>query len=209
MSTTAAPAPSRGPAHRAPVHGRGPSRPARSWDVRDVVLGVLAVIGTLTAAWLIAAAVWGLSIIVFVTGSMAPSMPTGTAAITQTVSASDLAIGDVVTVTREGGTAPVTHRIVEISTVPSDPDARSLTLQGDANSIVDSDRYVVTETRRTVAAAPGLGWVIIAGKTPVAMIALTLSVAAVIAWALWPRTPRSAPLRSTEEPSCTPDSAAG
>lgn len=188
MSTAASAAPVRGPAHRA--RARGPRADTRTVGARDVVIAILGGIGILTIAWLAVSAAFGLSLIVFVTGSMSPTMPTGAVAITQNVTAASLEPGDVVTVTRPGGSTPVTHRIVEIAPVAGDADARALTLRGDANSVVDSDRYVVTETRRVIAAAPALGWAVIAAKTPTAILVLTFSVAAAIAWALWPgRTP--------------------
>lgn len=198
-------APVRGPAHRARVRGRRPEPVARRRvDARDVVLSVLGGVGILTVLWLAASAVFSLGTIVFVTGSMTPTMPTGAAAVTQLVPASALAPGDVVTVMRPGGNAPITHRIVEIAPVAGDGSARSLTLRGDANSIVDSDDYVVTEARRVIASAPGLGWAIIAAKTPAAALTLTSLVAVAIAWALWPAGERAGRRPSSEEPECTP-----
>lgn len=188
-------APPRGPAHAARAHGparhasASPPRAPRTTGIRDVVISVLGVIGTLSVAWLVMSWLLGLSFIVFVTGSMAPTMPTGAAALVQTVPAEDLRVGDVVTVTRPGTDTPVTHRVVAVDVVPADADARSLTLQGDANRIVDSDRYVVDEARRVIAAAPYLGAVVIWMKSPTVMVVLSVFIAAAIAWALWPTRP--------------------
>ncbi|MFG6443671.1 signal peptidase I [Microbacterium sp. P07] len=150
------------------------------------MITVLGIVGVATVVWLAASAALGLSIIVFVTGSMSPTMPTGAAAVVQEVPASRLVVGDVVTVPRPNSATPVTHRVVEVASVPGDDRSRSLVLRGDANSIDDPDPYVVDEARRVVVAAPGVGWVVIAAKTPAAMVAFSLIVAAAIAWALWP-----------------------
>jgi len=194
--------------HRGPAHARahglarrrraaGPARPSRPGRVRDMLIGVLGVVGVLTVAWLLVSWLLGLSLVVLVTGSMAPTMPTGSAALVHTVTAADLAVGDVVTVPRPNSATPVTHRIVQIDTVRGDSASRSLILQGDANDVVDSAPYVVDEAPRVVAAAPHLGWVVLWAKTPTVMLALALLIAGAIAWALWP----TAPPAQAPEPS--------
>ncbi|MFL2001805.1 MULTISPECIES: signal peptidase I [unclassified Microbacterium] len=183
-------APARGPAHHAraggPVAAHAAATPRRRDVVRDAVIAVLGVVGILTIVWLVASAALGLSIIVFVTGSMGPSLPTGSAAVVREVAASELAVGDIVTVPRPNSTAPVTHRVVAIDGVPGNAQARSLVLRGDANTIDDPDPYIVEDVRRVMVGAPGAGWVVIAAKTPAAMGGITLVVAAAVAWALWP-----------------------
>lgn len=182
--------PARGPAHHAraggPVAAHAEASPRRRGAVRDAVITVLGVVGILTIVWLVMSAALGLSIIVFVTGSMAPSLPTGSAAVVREIPASELAIGDVVTVPRPDSATPVTHRVVAIDAVPGNTPARSLVLRGDANTIDDPEPYVVEEVRRVIVGAPGAGWVVIAAKTPAAMAGITLVVAAAVAWALWP-----------------------
>ena len=81
---------------------------------------------------------------------------------------------------------PVTHRIVDIASVPDDAQARRLTLKGDDNDAVDSDSYVVVEAGRVVASAPGVGVALLWSRSPAALIAATVLVAAIVAWALWP-----------------------
>lgn len=159
--------------------------------MRDAVTTVFGCLGILTVAWLAASAVWSLGIIVFVTGSMAPSLPTGAAAVTQTVEASELAVGDIVTVRRPDANVQVTHRIVDIAPVAGNPDARSLTLRGDANANADLKPYVVTEAARVLVGAPGIGWVIIWAKTPAVMLGGAVLIAVVVAWALWPAPARA------------------
>jgi signal peptidase len=179
---------------RRELDAAAPPRPAtsaartggRAGRVRDALLGVVAVFGTLTVAWLGIAWLLGLSVVVFVTGSMAPVMPTGAAAVVQRVNASSLAIGDVVTVPRPRTGTPVTHRIVDIDAVPDRPGVRSLTLQGDANAVEDSDRYEVAEADRVIASAPYVGTFVLWAKHPGAMLGASVLIAGVIVWALWP-----------------------
>lgn len=184
------------------AHAASSSRRSRPQDtdaapstierVRDAVTTVFGCLGILTLAWIAASAIWGLGIIVFVTGSMAPSLPTGAAAITQTVAAEELEIGDVVTVRRPDANSQVTHRIVEIGSVAGRPDARSLTLKGDDNAHADLTPYIVDEAQRVIIGAPGVGWVMIWAKTPVVMLGGAVLIAVVVAWALWPTSsPRS------------------
>lgn len=165
---------------------------------RDAVVIVAGVVGLIAVAWLVTAWALHLSVIVFVTGSMSPTMPTGSAAVVQKVAAADLRSGDVVTVTGASSGRPVTHRIVSIDTVAGEPDARSLTLKGDANSIVDAQPYVVEEAPRVLIAAPQLGWLIIWSKSPVVTVVVSMIVAGVVAWGLWPNRRNRAPERTTE-----------
>lgn len=168
-----------------------PEAPARSGGlragrVRDVLITVLGVIGITTIGWLVVAWMFQLSVIVFVTGSMEPTIPTGSAAIVRTVPAADLEVGDVVTLTRHNSAEPVTHRIVAIAPVAGDDDRRALTLQGDANDFPDSDDYRVSEAPRVLASIPVLGHVFLWTKTPLAMVVLSIIIGSAIAWALWP-----------------------
>ncbi|ARJ05196.1 hypothetical protein GCM10010988_02560 [Cnuibacter physcomitrellae] len=189
--TTAAPR--RGPVHHARTRGAShrAAPEARTGTAKDAVLTVLGLIGIVSVLWLVAAGAFHLSVIVFVTGSMTPTLPTGSAAIVQQVEASELRIGDVVTVPKPDSGIPVTHRIVDMAVVEGSPDERALTLKGDANDIVDPVTYTVTGAQRVIAGAPGLGWLVIGAKTPVAMVAITLAVALAIAWALWPSRQRT------------------
>lgn len=168
-----------------------PARPPRQarrrrFSLRDATVTAVGTIGILAVLWLLVSWVFSLTVIVFVTGSMAPTMPTGTGAIVQTVAASQLEVGDVVTVHRADSGTPVTHRIVAIDDAVGSAEARTLTLQGDDNADPDREHYVVTEVGRVIAAVPGVGSLIIWLKTPIVMISIAVLVAAVAAWALWP-----------------------
>lgn len=184
-------------AHAASLSGRGSARSSEGRPVpliervRDAVTLVFGCLGIVAVAWFAASALWSLGIIVFVTGSMAPSLPTGAAAVTRVVDASELAVGDIVTVRRPDANEQVTHRIVGIAPVADDPRARSLTLRGDANSAADLEPYIVTEAARVLVGLPVVGEVIIAAKTPGVMLGGAGLVAFVVTWALWPAPERA------------------
>ncbi|WP_066039657.1 signal peptidase I [Herbiconiux solani] len=155
-------------------------------SLRDATVTTVGTLGILAVVWLLVSWIFSLSVIVFVTGSMAPTMPTGTGAVIQTVPASELRVGDVVTVPRSLSGTPVTHRIVAIDEVAGVAEQRSLTLKGDDNERPDRQQYVVAEAGRVLVAVPGAGTVVAWLKSPIAMVGITVAVAAIAAWAFWP-----------------------
>nr|WP_281728342.1 signal peptidase I [Cellulomonas denverensis] len=133
-----------------------------------------------------------LGLIVFRTGSMSPAIPTGSAALVRTLPAEQVQVGDVVTVPSPVGPLPVTHRVVSVE--PLADGSTRLVLRGDANDAPDPFPYDVTEVRRVVAHAPGVGVALVRLHDPRALGTITVLVAGVILWALWPPR-RSAPER--------------
>ena len=158
--------------------------------VKDVVLGAAAVAGLACILWLVASTFLGLQMLIFQTGSMAPTMPTGTAAIGQPIKAEQISVGDVVMVERQGQ-LPVTHRVVEVSPDPAVDGGAILVLKGDDNEVNDPSPYHVTEAVRVVFPIPGLGTVIEAGRTPLFLGLTTMFVAGLVLWAFWPASKRA------------------
>ena len=155
--------------------------------VQDALLTVAGVVGVLSLGWFAASAVFGLTVVVFMTGSMAPGLPTGSAAVAvNDVPASRLSIGDIVTVPRSTGDLPVTHRVIDIDPVEGDDAARSLTLQGDANATPDSAPYVVRTVTLALGGLHGAGFALHMLQTPLFLGALTLGVGLLVTWAFWP-----------------------
>jgi len=153
--------------------------------------------GAVCLAWLLIAWLFGLGLVVLVTGSMAPGMPAGTAALVQRVPASAVAVGDVVTVPVPGAALPVTHRVVAVEPLAAELDAddagvRELVLRGDANRSDDPLPYRVAEVQRVLIAAPGLGHLIVAGRHPLVLTAAAVLAGAAITWAFWPAKPVAA-----------------
>jgi signal peptidase len=154
--------------------------------VKDVVLGAAAVAGLACILWLVASTFFGLQMLIFQTGSMAPTMPTGTAAIAQPITAEQITVGDVVMVERDGQ-LPVTHRVVSVKPDPAVDGGVILVLKGDDNEVNDPSPYHVTEAVRVVFPIPGLGTVIGLSKEPVFLGLTTMFVAGLVLWAFWPK----------------------
>jgi signal peptidase len=185
---------------RRSLSGRAPRRRPRANGsratrlIKEILLLVAGIGGILSILWLIASLVFGLSIVIFMTGSMSPTLPTGAAAIVKDdVPAADLRVGDVVTVPRDGQPLPVTHRIVDIAPVDplsgAGPEARELTLRGDDNDTNDRDTYIVTAADRVIVGAPFVGHALTIMQTPIFFGALTLGVMLLVIWAFWPVRP--------------------
>lgn len=190
MTMTTAP-----PTRRSLRQARGPAAGAGRTAARllpDLVLTLACLAGLLVLGWLAFSTATGATIIVFQTGSMSPTMPAGTAAVSLPVEAAELRVGDVVTVRRDDASLPVTHRVVEIAEVPGDPASRELVLQGDANASPDLARYTVQTTLRVAAAVPGGGAVLDVVRSPTALAAMTLVATLLVLWTFWPRAHRQA-----------------
>lgn len=151
-----------------------------------VVVTVVGALGALAIGWLGVSAVSGAGIVVFRTGSMAPTYPQGAAAISVPASAAEVVPGDVVTVVRDPDALPVTHRVLSVAAPEPGSPERELVLQGDANPDPDPRPYLVTEVRRVVVGLPEAGRVIAVARSPQGLGGLTALSAVLVAWAFWP-----------------------
>lgn len=159
-------------------------RPVRV--VADAALVLASVAGVLCAVLALAGVLAGFGVILFRTGSMAPTIPAGSAALVRTVPASEVAAGDVVTVDRPGQ-LPVTHRVVSVAPVPGDGSARDLVLRGDANDAADPSPYRVESARRVIGSVPGVAPAIAWLAQPAVAVPVTLLMSALVVTAFWPR----------------------
>lgn len=143
---------------------------------RESLLTVGAVLGLVC---LVASAV-GIALdvrpVIFRSGSMSPAIETGALALSRTTPASELAVGDVVTVTDSKGIL-VTHRIRSIT---RDGDDATLILQGDDNPVADPEPYVVQSVDRVFVDVPRLGYVVSAAAGPYGVFAGGLLVGLVL-----------------------------
>ncbi|WP_298040595.1 signal peptidase I [uncultured Microbacterium sp.] len=155
---------------------------------REALLTLLALGGVCCIVLVILAFTGGYSLIMFKTGSMSPTIPAGSVALVQEIPASDIAVGDVVTVDRDGA-LPVTHRVTSIAD-DTDGAARTFTMRGDANEIEDPLPYTATEVRIVRGSVPHLAQVIIWFGSPWVLGAITIGASALVTWAFWPKTPR-------------------
>lgn len=163
----------------------------------------------LPLGWHAYAAATDATLISFRTGSMAPTMPQGSIAISHPVTADEIEVGDVVTVRRDDARLPVTHRVVDVLPVADDTTARDLVLRGDDNEHNDPYPYTVTEARRVDWAMPGVGNAIMLLQSPFGMGLLVLVAGAFTVWAFWPAPKpryRRGTTPATEQPAPTPTS---
>ena len=164
-----------------PQHaGRGPT----SWVV-DALLWVLAIAGAVCIALVILAYTMGITLMMFSTGSMSPTIPAGSVAVVQETPAAAIEIGDVVTVDR-GDLLPVTHRVTSIEPGSTD-DERVITMKGDANEQEDPHPYTVETVRTVLFSIPGLANVIVWFGDPMVLGGITIAAALLVGWAFWPR----------------------
>lgn len=172
---------------------RSTPRVAGRFSVAEFALTITALGGITSLLWMAASALLGLSLISFRTGSMSPTMPTGTLAVAVTVPAQSVEKGDVVTVTRKDS-LPITHRVV--SAAHAEGEAAQLVLKGDDNQQADPDPYLVTEVRRVEAWIPGAAryWELL--RSPSGLGLATIGVGILLTVALLPRR-TSGPPRSS------------
>ncbi|MGU3292548.1 signal peptidase I [Williamsia sp. M5A3_1d] len=138
----------------------------------ETALTVGAVAGVLCVLAAVAAVAFGLSPLVFRTGSMAPTIGVGDVAIARSVPASSLAVGDIVSVNRPDGER-VTHRVVSIDSRVGN--STTMTLRGDANNVADAAPYTVTTVDRVVFDIPKVGYVLGVLASPYAWVLTTLA----------------------------------
>ena len=160
-------------------------RPRRFLSVLgDIALWLAASAGTICIVLVIVAQIYGITLIMFKTGSMSPTIPAGSVALVREVPASQVAVGDIVTIDRPAN-LPVTHRVVSID--PMDNGQWSIIMKGDANEQNDPMPYEVLKVRQTLGHVPGLANFIVELGSPWVMGGLTLGASALVTWAFWPR----------------------
>ena len=152
----------------------------------DAALTVAAFGGVLCILLVIAASVFHITLIMFKTGSMSPTIPAGSLAVVKEIPASEARVGDVVTVSRTGE-LPITHRVT--SATAQGEGTVIITMKGDANDFEDPAPYVVDTVRIVVFSVPGLASLVIAVSNPFVLGGITLAAALLVSWAFWPRGP--------------------
>jgi signal peptidase I len=150
------------------------------------LLGVIAILVTV-------APFFGWTVVRLATGSMAPSFPTDSLLITRAVSASSVAVGDIVTVQR-AGRLPITHRVVAIA--PAASGVSALTLKGDDNTSADTYPYLTKSVGLVVAGIPWGGAIFAELHSTVGLAGLTVFATFIVLWAWWPSSSRPADAES-------------
>lgn len=170
------------------------TRPRLGRVLGEILLWLAAIGGVVCMVLVIVAFAANITLMMFRTGSMAPTIPAGSVAVVQSVAASEVGVGDIVTVDREGD-LPVTHRITSISPGAVDEE-RVITMRGDANAADDASPYVVRTVRVVLFSVPGVATAIVAMGDPVVLGGLTIGATALVVWAFWPRSPKELRARS-------------
>ncbi len=149
--------------------------------VREVALTVGALAGLFCVTVAALALLFGVTPLVFRSGSMAPAIDTGALAISKETPATAVSVGDIVNVTNAAGSR-ITHRVVEIGAVGTD--SAQLYLQGDANAERDAEAYIVSEVGRVVASVPKLGYAVswLSGPVAVFVGGVLVGVLLMVAW---------------------------
>ncbi|QTV79245.1 signal peptidase I [Microbacterium sp. NIBRBAC000506063] len=161
------------------------ARPHLGRILCELLLWCAAAAGVVCLVLVVVAYTMNITLIMFRTGSMAPAIPAGSVAVVQRVPASDISVGDVVTVDREG-LLPVTHRVTSVE-AGTDAATRVITLRGDANAADDPLPYEVESVRIVRFSVPGLAPVIAAFGNPFVLGTLTVGASLLVVWAFWPR----------------------
>ena len=169
------------PARTAGAH-RAPGRSFGSY-LAGGLANLLAAGGVVAVGLVIAAVTMNITLIMFKTGSMSPTIPTGSVAVVKEISADEIRVGDVVTVDRPGR-LPVTHRVIEVH--PQVPGEALILMQGDANPNPDPGMYRVESVRKVLWSVPGLANVIVWAGNPLVLGSITLFAALGVLWTFWP-----------------------
>lgn len=121
--------------------------------IGDRVLSLAALVGVLVMSLTVAAHVSGYQPLVVRSGSMEPTIATGSMVLVRAIPLEQIDVGDVVSVVRADGTR-VMHRVL---TADVTADAATLTLKGDANEDPDPAPVIARTADELVWTVPGVG----------------------------------------------------
>ncbi|MDI9902180.1 signal peptidase I [Rhodococcus sp. IEGM 1409] len=137
-------------------HPKDSKAPAIGRRVKELALTLGALAGLVSILLFVVGLAFGVTPLIFRSGSMSPAIETGALALSRTVPASQVQVGDIVSVYDIQGNR-ITHRVEAI-----EQQGNSLavaTLRGDANPVADPDAYVITEADRVFFSIDRLGYV--------------------------------------------------
>lgn len=155
--------------------------------IGSTLLNIAALGGLICIVLVILAFFFNITLIMFKTGSMSPTIPAGSLAVVREIPASDIEVGDVLTVNRDGK-LPVTHRVTSVS---GEGEARTITMKGDANESEDPAPYTLTDARRVLVSVPELAKVVVWFSNPIVLGGITIAASVLVTWAFWPREERT------------------
>ena len=155
--------------------------------VGGAVLNILAVLGVVCIVLVILGFVFNVSIIMFKTGSMSPTITAGSASLVREIPAEDMEVGDIVTVDRGEKVLPVTHRVTEIRSIDDSTGAVTFEMKGDANAEKDPEPYTSETVRTVMFSVPGVAPILQQWRNPFLLGGITIAASLLVVWAFWPR----------------------
>ena len=161
--------------------------------LRSAVLTLGAVAGTLCLMATVVAPLTDVRPLIFLSGSMSPTIPAGSLALARPVDAAAIQVGDIVTVPSGGNY--VTHRVVDVT---HGPGRATMMLRGDGNKVEDASAYDVASAPRTEIWIPYAGSVVAWFSHAPGVYVLAGWVALVLASV---RNHRAGPSQGTQGPS--------
>ncbi|WP_051027185.1 hypothetical protein [Nocardia higoensis] len=172
------------------------ARAERRDALTEAVLTAGAIAGLLCLLASLVAVSFGITPLLFRSGSMQPTIGAGAVALAREVPADRIAEGDVVSVVDETGER-LTHRVVAVEAVAGN--SATLRLKGDANEAEDVRRYTVTEAERVFFHAEKVGYMLTWLSGPAAVFAAGLFSGVLLMIAFCPRG------RRDDDPPAPPD----
>lgn len=156
-------------------------KPVPRWvrGLGQVALWFGAILGLLSIVLAVATFAFGVQPLVFRSGSMSPEIKAGALAFAKEMPASQVLVGDVVSVVDTDGRR-VTHRVTATTKPDGVSGAVELTLKGDANKDADADPYIVNTVDKVVFDLPYAGYVASWLSGPIGMFLAGLIVAVVL-----------------------------
>jgi signal peptidase len=164
------------------------SRPVKSSRrtiriVQNILGGLLATAGLISVVIVLVSVMGGYDTFSVASGSMQPTISTGSLIFTSPTPASQLNPGDIITVARVDVKGQVTHRITKIEPNRAGHGQFDVTLKGDANTNPDAHTYVITDADRYRFGIPIFGYLVTGLRKhalPVGVIVLATIAAAMV-----------------------------
>lgn len=157
--------------------------------IRSLILTVAAIIGAFCILVFGVSLVLGLKPQIVVSGSMEPTIPTGSLLMAKEVSAAEIEVGDIVTLDRPNNGGLVTHRVTSVEQQHTNWE---VTMRGDANAADDPFPYTVRTAGKIVATIPWVGYLAGMFRTPFGLTGIAVFGAALLVTFLWRPADRSA-----------------
>jgi len=105
---------------------------------------------------------------IIASGSMRPTLDVGDIAITVQTHPENIKVGDIIQYWRQGETAPIIHRVIQIERAGG---ITYIVTKGDANDASDEPITVTQTVGKVVLIIPKIGWISIALKTAISTAA--------------------------------------